>query len=520
MTRVRGTLHSIQRLRADCSRLVRLVIWRTSRPLAIKHGQFSWHRQSALACVYLLRDFAPDRFGMRRWLSRSGAVYRATLIASDYEPLYHYRRIMYRYIQCLFGVAHGFPRRLQHSTAPVPSHNRTGSFAGELNLQLQSASRASRQILRRIGWIGLVYQTMIVSSGIVYYLDRRRAEGLFDSAISVAVYYESFASFVLTTTLLVDCLLYVSGIVSDFTELENMAHHYSQKSSSSDTPHTVYSWQHASGASGATSTINPRSVAATIIRYIKELLRFQRRNVAGDLPLHQIHTSGFTPNELPVAGNTSEPELLFLLLCHDEGRWATRLLQLDLVTSQASSDQTLFRILRYNYQSMRGKWRSKLSLRTLSWIKFVHFEMYGSEFVDVRKVDDVPPPNHAEYIYAPAPPDIMPPIGYKHMMHLYHHPECAGTDSICISRFPKKLKEKLRCCPIKGVNPGWGLQFVEGWDEKKIWTIVFVIFILGSLLVAMMLLIFGRSLQDAFSVAAYMATTATVTIGFVQAVLA
>ncbi|KAH7336692.1 hypothetical protein BKA65DRAFT_403098 [Rhexocercosporidium sp. MPI-PUGE-AT-0058] len=162
---------------------------------------------------------------------------------------------------------------------------------------------------------------------------------------------------------------------------------------------------------------------------------------------------------------------------------------------------------------------SKLSLRTLVWIKFVHFEMYRSELVDVRKMDDIPPPDHVEYRYAPAPPDVMPPIGYKHMMHLFHNPECAGSDSICVSRFPKKLKEQLKCCPIKGVNPGWGLQFVEGWDMRKIWILVFGVSGLGSLVVAIMLSVLEKSMQDAFALSAYMATMATVSIGFVQALL-
>jgi hypothetical protein len=49
------------------------------------------------------------------------------------------------------------------------------------------------------------------------------------------------------------------------------------------------------------------------------------------------------------------------------------------------------------------------SLQTLSWIKFVHFELYSGELVDVRKVDDIPPPEHLEYRYAPVPPDVIPP---------------------------------------------------------------------------------------------------------------
>ncbi|KAK0100192.1 hypothetical protein ONS95_008530 [Cadophora gregata] len=105
------------------------------------------------------------------------------------------------------------------------------------------------------------------------------------------------------------------------------------------------------------------------------------------------------------------------------------------------------------------------------------------------------------------------------MMHLYHHPECASTALFCVPRFPKKKREQLKWCHTKGLNPGWGLEFIEGWDMKKIWIIVFVLFCLGSLLVAAMLTIFGKSLQDAFAVAAYMVTMATVTIGFVQALL-
>lgn len=57
------------------------------------------------------------------------------------------------------------------------------------------------------------------------------------------------------------------------------------------------------------------------------------------------------------------------------GKYATRLLQLNLVTLKATSDQELFKLLRSNYYSMRSKWTSMFSLRTLEWIKFVHFEV-------------------------------------------------------------------------------------------------------------------------------------------------
>lgn len=60
---------------------------------------------------------------------------------------------------------------------------------------------------------------------------------------------------------------------------------------------------------------------------------------------------------------------------------------------------------------------------------------------------------------------------------------------------------------------------MEGWDTRKIWIIIFVVFGLGSLVVAILLTVFERSMQDAFAVSAYMVTMATVSIGFVQALL-
>ena len=103
-------------------------------------------------------------------------------------------------------------------------------------------------------------------------------------------------------------------------------------------------------------------------------------------------------------------------------------------------------------------------------IKFVQFNLYRSLLVDVRKTDDVPPPAEKNYRYRPAPPEIVPPVGERHLLHLYKNPGCAEDDEPCLSRCPRKLKEKLKC--ISGVSPGWG---------KKIWIIVFVVFGIGSL---------------------------------------
>jgi hypothetical protein len=97
------------------------------------------------------------------------------------------------------------------------------------------------------------------------------------------------------------------------------------------------------------------------------------------------------------------------------------------------------------------------------------------------------------------------------MMHLFQHPECAGNKILCVSRFPKKLKEQLNC--NSEVNPGWGLQFVEGWDWKSIGVVIFILFGLGSLLARVLITVYGHSLQDGFAVAAYLISFATVAIG-------
>jgi len=211
-------------------------------------------------------------------------------------------------------------------------------------------------------------------------------------------------------------------------------------------------------------------------------------------------------------------ELLFLLLCYSHGRYATRLVQIDLVTLQAKSDRALFKILRDTYHSMRGTHLSYFSLRALRRIKFVYFEMYGSELVDVRKPeDDIPPPENKDYRYQPAPPETIPPVGVRHMMHLFEHPDHAQAEPVCLERFPKRLKEKLKC--NRGVAPGWGLEFVEDWDAKKIWAVLFVFFGLGSFLIGVLWAVYGHSIQDAFAIASYMVVFATVTIGTMQAFL-
>jgi len=100
-------------------------------------------------------------------------------------------------------------------------------------------------------------------------------------------------------------------------------------------------------------------------------------------------------------------------------------------------------------------------------------------------------------------------------MHLFQNPSHADESSFCLNRFPKKLRQKLI---YNGeVKPGWGLQFIEGWDMRKIWTISFILFGFGSMLIGVLWGVYGRSIQDALAIASYIVAFATLSVGTLQA---
>jgi hypothetical protein len=246
-----------------------------------------------------------------------------------------------------------------------------------------------------------------------------------------------------------------------------------------------------------------------------------KQRISVDLELQRNSSGPFVRNALQAYSTAPLPsDLEFLLLCYNSDGYAKRLLQFDLIELQVRSDRQLFELLRANYMSLNSSRFSWRFLRKLSWIKFVFFEMYKSELVDVRKEDDMPPQemiDREEYRYAPAPPEIMPPVGYEHMMHLFDNPECADDEPLCLERFPKKMKEKLLC--MRGRKEGWGLQFVEKWDWLKIWIIMFLVFGLGSLLFGVLWSRYRTGIQDGFSVAQYMIGFAAIAICGLQSIL-
>jgi len=142
----------------------------------------------------------------------------------------------------------------------------------------------------------------------------------------------------------------------------------------------------------------------------------------GELPVHTQRSmdcliqSSQTQREI---SSTTAEKTTYLLLCYNERHWAIKLLHLDLMKLQAKSDIDLFKLLSDQYRQMRGGPLASLSLRTLVNIKFVYFDAHKSDLVDVRKEDDIPPPEHPDYTYEPVPPESVPPVGERYMVG-YH----------------------------------------------------------------------------------------------------
>jgi hypothetical protein len=263
------------------------------------------------------------------------------------------------------------------------------------------------------------------------------------------------------------------------------------------------------------SKVSFHSINSTVSSFIHSLKKASGWKEA-ELPQHELRSSpNGRPNDHPAP--PTEPQ--FLLLCHSEGIYTTKLLQLSVC--DLKSDKALFTVLRKNYRQMRNKWWSFVSFRTLKSIRFVQFEMYKSALVDIRQKDAIPPLEHVgcEYRYSPAPPETMPPVGGNLLMHYFRHPSHAEDVPVCLERFPKKLRERLAVCGGRVTGLGWGLDLEEGRNSAKSWYVAFGILVLGSVLWGILWTVFEHSIQDAFAISGYMISLAVATVGFTQAVV-
>ena len=145
------------------------------------------------------------------------------------------------------------------------------------------------------------------------------------------------------------------------------------------------------------------------------------------------------------------------------------------------------------------------------------FELHIRDFVDIRKVPDMPSKKKKdEYNYEAC--DLIPPIGEHLMAHFFHHPDHANNESaLILFRTPKKRKQKLTVYPTQGVSVGWGIHLVEGWAPKRVWLLILVFFLIGSIVFGICWSILKKDLQGAFAMSAYVVALIGLVLGTMTA---
>jgi hypothetical protein len=119
----------------------------------------------------------------------------------------------------------------------------------------------------------------------------------------------------------------------------------------------------------------------------------------------------------------------------------------------------------------------------------------------------VEPAPDAEYRCDPAGPlHTWPPILSVELMHMLTSPQCINADkTFVLQQLPKRTEGELRGS-IGRPAEGWGIHFEEGWDFDVLIGIVLAIFLVGSLLFAVLWSHFKLDVQGAFGVSSYMVT--------------
>ena len=244
----------------------------------------------------------------------------------------------------------------------------------------------------------------------------------------------------------------------------------------------------------------------------------------------QTQQAGGSPSVITIG-----PEGRWLLICTELPRKPPILRQHDVCL--VKSDRDIFSDLKRLYYDMKSHFSQHLSLKSVSSIRFVQvssaeqphkteftdvviklqkFELHINNFVDVRKVPDIPPETKKDgYSYQAC--DLVPPVGERLMTHLFHHPECANNEQpVAFLRTPKKKNEKLAVSPQIGTRVGWGIQIIEGWIVGRLWLLAFTFVVLGTTVFAICWSVLEKDLQGAFAVSAYAVTVVGLITGTIQ----
>lgn len=219
--------------------------------------------------------------------------------------------------------------------------------------------------------------------------------------------------------------------------------------------------------------------------------------------------------------------MLHLSACMHKGRFRKSLHQDRIDT--VSTDRKLFCFLRQRFTRHRGRFSTLLSLKTVTGIFFIKFRLPMGGSVEVRhhnpccypSCECIPPRSRvepspqAEYRCIPGPPEVWPPIDPTYLAHLFTSPNCVNeNDTWILDQLPKRTCGELHG---KAGQPaeGWGIYYQESWDRDVITLIIFVLFLMGSLLFGVLWSKFQMDIQGAFSVSSYMVTACGILVSLV-----
>lgn len=191
--------------------------------------------------------------------------------------------------------------------------------------------------------------------------------------------------------------------------------------------------------------------------------------------------------------------LLFCTESNDGRRKVPTFQHIDMCSTK--SDQELFTSLRKLYSGGRSKltqWTSYLQA-----IHFLEFEVRPKSYIDCLEYPRIPPPEkrEVEYEWDPEVTLTLPPIGSNWMMHIFDCPEDASDSQICVTRFPKKLRDRLE---FGRDERGWGIYFEDSRHWGIIVVCITIVGFFGSLAFGIYWNVVMKDIQGAWGVAGWM----------------
>ena len=90
----------------------------------------------------------------------------------------------------------------------------------------------------------------------------------------------------------------------------------------------------------------------------------------------------------------------------------------------------------------------------------------------------------------------------KWMVHVFKHPEFGSEATLCLERFPKKVREQL-CWKNGEEVVGWGIYFSERIHIPMVLTTMFLFMIFSSLIFGLCWSLLQHDVSGAFTIAAW-----------------